>query len=150
MFWFYPSCCMSSGTHCGFDLISLMTNDSRHLSWAHWLFVPFPWRSAYFYPLPISIVLLTFFLMSVLFFLTLDLWQGLKWCQIVCVFFFNFNFYFILLYNTVLVLPYIDMNPPRLYMSSQSWSPHPTSLPISSLWIIPMHQPQASCILYRT
>ena len=25
-------------------------------------------------------------------------------------------FYFILLYNTVLVLPYIDMNPPRVYM----------------------------------
>ena len=35
-------------------------------------------------------------------------------------FFFNFNFYFILLYNTVLVLPYIDMNQPRVYMSSQS------------------------------
>ena len=26
-------------------------------------------------------------------------------------YFFNFYFYFILLYNTVLVLPYIDMNP---------------------------------------
>ena len=34
--------------------------------------------------------------------------------------FFNFYFYFILLYNTVLVLPYIDMNQPRVYMSSQS------------------------------
>ena len=33
-------------------------------------------------------------------------------------FFFNFNFYFyfILLYKIVLVLPYIDMNPPRVYM----------------------------------
>ena len=31
-------------------------------------------------------------------------------------FYFFFNFYFILLYNTVLVLPYIDMNPPRVYM----------------------------------
>ena len=30
-------------------------------------------------------------------------------------FFFNFYFYFILLYNTVLVLPYIDMNPPRVF-----------------------------------
>ena len=29
-------------------------------------------------------------------------------------FFFNFYFYLILLYNTVLVLPYIDMNPPRV------------------------------------
>ena len=38
-------------------------------------------------------------------------------------FFFNFYFYFILLYNTVLVLPYIDMNPPRVYMCSQTWTP---------------------------
>ena len=35
---------------------------------------------------------------------------------------FFFFFYFILLYNTVLVLPYINMNPPRVYMSSQSWT----------------------------
>ena len=35
-------------------------------------------------------------------------------------FFFNFYFYFILLYITVLVLPYIDMNPPRVYMRSQT------------------------------
>ena len=33
---------------------------------------------------------------------------------------FFFFFYFILLYNTVLVLPYIDMNPPRVYMRSQT------------------------------
>ena len=67
-------------------------------------------------------------------------------------YFLKFYFYFILLYNTVLVLPYIDMNPPQVYMSSQSWTPlpPPTSHPISSLWIIPVHQPQASCILYRT
>ena len=29
-------------------------------------------------------------------------------------------------------------------------NPPPTAHPISSLWIIPVHQPQASCILYRT
>ena len=29
-------------------------------------------------------------------------------------------------------------------------NPPPISHPISSLWIIPMHQPQACCILYRT
>ena len=48
-------------------------------------------------------------------------------------FFFNFNFYFILLYNTVLVLPYIDMNLPRVYMSSQSWTllPPPTPYHLS-------------------
>ena len=38
-------------------------------------------------------------------------------------FFLTFYFYFILLYNTVLVLPYIDINPPWVYMSSQSWTP---------------------------
>ena len=41
------------------------------------------------------------------------------------IYFFNFYFYFILLYNTVLVLPYIDMNLPWVYMSSQSWTPLP-------------------------
>ena len=44
-------------------------------------------------------------------------------------FFFSLNviylFIFILLYNAVLVLPYIDTNPPRVYMSSQSWTPLP-------------------------
>ena len=42
-------------------------------------------------------------------------------------------FIFILLYNTVLVLPYIDMNPPQVYMSSNPeppshLSPHTISL----------------------
>ena len=29
-------------------------------------------------------------------------------------------------------------------------NPPPTSLPIISLWVIPVHQPQACCILHRT
>ena len=29
-------------------------------------------------------------------------------------------------------------------------NPPPTSLPIPSLWVFPVHQPQASCILHRT
>ena len=44
-----------------------------------------------------------------------------------------FFFYFILLDNTVLVLPYIDMNPPRVYTSSQSWIPLPPPPHIISL-----------------
>ena len=42
---------------------------------------------------------------------------------------FFLNFYFILLYNTVLVLPYINMNLPRVYTCSQSWSPVPPPSP---------------------
>ena len=29
-------------------------------------------------------------------------------------------------------------------------NPPPTSLPVPSHWVIPVHQPQASCILHRT
>ena len=39
------------------------------------------------------------------------------------------NWLFILLYNIVLVLPYIDLNPPWVYMCSPSWIPHPTPSP---------------------
>ena len=35
---------------------------------------------------------------------------------------------------------------PRVSTCSPSW----TSLPIPSLWVIPVHQPQASCILHQT
>ena len=51
-----------------------------------------------------------------------DLLTSLK-----CSFFFFFNF--ILFYNTVFVLPYIDMNPPRVYMHSQIWTPLPPPSP---------------------
>ena len=61
--------------------------------------------------------------------------------------FFKF-FYFILLYNTVLVLPYINMNPPRVYTCSLSWTPllppspyHPS---VSSQCTSPKHP--VSCI----
>ena len=66
-------------------------------------------------------------------------------------FFFNFNFYFVLPCNTVLVLPYIDMNPPQVYMSSQSWTPLPPPTPYhlsgSSPWTSPKHL--VSCIEHR-
>ena len=43
--------------------------------------------------------------------------------------FFNLDYWFTLLYNIVLVLPYIDLNPPWVYMCSSSWTPLPTPSP---------------------
>ena len=64
---------------------------------------------------------------------------------------FIFFFYFILLYNTVLVLPYINMNLPWVYMSSQSWNPLPPPSPYhlsgSSQCTSPKHP--VSCIKPR-
>ena len=47
------------------------------------------------------------------------------WATNTFTFFLFFFLIFFLLYNTVLVLPYIDMNPPWVYMSSQPWTPLP-------------------------
>ena len=42
------------------------------------------------------------------------------------------------------------MNPPQVCTCSPSWTPPPISLPIPSLWVVPLHQPQASSIIHRT
>ena len=65
--------------------------------------------------------------------------------------FFNFYFYFILLYNTVLVLAYIDMKPPRVYMSSQTWTRLPSPTPYHRSGSSPCTSPKhpASCIKHR-
>ena len=63
--------------------------------------------------------------------------------------FFTFlKFYFILLYNTVLVLPYITMNLPRVYTSSQSWTPLPPPSPYILSGLSPCTTPKhpVSCI----
>ena len=63
-------------------------------------------------------------------------------------YFFNFYFYFTLVYSTVLVLPYIDVNLPQVYMNSQSWTPltplSPYHLSGSSQCTSPKHP--VSCI----
>ena len=65
--------------------------------------------------------------------------------------FYNFYFYFILLYNTVLVLPYIDMNQPRVNMSPQSWTPLPPPTPYHLSGSSPCTSPKhpVSCIEHR-
>ena len=63
----------------------------------------------------------------------------------------NFYFYFILLYNTVLVLPNIDTNPPWVYMSSQTWTPLPPPTPHHPSESSPCTSPEhpVSCIKHR-
>ena len=49
-----------------------------------------------------------------------------------------------------MVFPYITMYPPQVYTCSPSWTPPPSSRPIPSLWVIPVHQPQESSIVHWT
>ena len=60
-------------------------------------------------------------------------------------------FFFILLYNTVLVLPYINMNLPQVYACSPFWTPLPATSPYhtsgSSQCTSPKHP--VSCIKPR-
>ena len=69
-------------------------------------------------------------------------------CLFVCL--IKLILFYFLLYNTVFVLPYIDMDPARVYMSSQSWTP-PATLPYhlsgSSQCTSPKHP--VSCIESR-
>ena len=79
---------------------------------------------------------------------------GIRVCRIYQIVHFLFFFNLILFlnfYNIVLVLPNIQMDPPQVYMCSPSWillTP-PSSLPVPSLWVVPVHQPQASNIVHR-
>ena len=53
---------------------------------------------------------------------------GHDWSDLAHSFIFYYYYYFFLFYNIVLVLPYIDMNLPRVYIYSPSWThlPHPS------------------------
>ena len=62
--------------------------------------------------------------------------------------YFNFYFYFILLHKIVLVLPYIDRNPPLVYMQFQTWIPLPSPSPQHPSGSSPCTSPKhaVSCI----
>ena len=51
------------------------------------------------------------------------MWSILKLVNFIYLFLILFFSFFFLLYNTVLALPYINMNPPWVYISSHSWTP---------------------------
>ena len=62
-------------------------------------------------------------------------------CPIFCFFLYKFIYFnWRLLYSIVLVLPYINMNPPQVYTCSPSWTPLPTPSPGSSQCISLMHR----------
>ena len=62
-----------------------------------------------------------------------------------------FFFCFVLLYSTVLVLPYINMNLPRVYTCSPSWTPLPPPSPYHLSGSSPCTSPKhpVSCIGHR-
>ena len=64
----------------------------------------------------------------------------------------HFIYLFTLLYNTVLVLPYINMNPPRVYTRSPSWTLLPLPSPYhpsgSSQCTSPKHPGLVICFLH--
>ena len=116
--------------HYGFTQCNLVL-DSYHF-FSHCLNIKLPLASLYYmlcesFPLCnlpgyihfiLSINAFYFFIQ--IFYCIYDL-QTFSYCLFIflCLFFFFF-FYFILPYNTVLVLPYIDVNLPRVYMRSQT------------------------------
>ena len=81
-------------------------------------------------------------------FTELDLASFFFFFQLLDVFYLFFTFCFFLIYNIVLVLPYIKMNLPQVYMCSSSWTlispPSPYHPSESSQCTSPKHP--VSCI----
>ena len=100
----------------------------KQINVCFWFILPLAWR----YILIIIIMwihTLSYYMQSLYFFLILIFYFTLQYC-------IGFGIYWHESATGVHELP--NMNPP------------PTSHPVSSLQIIPVHQPQASCILHRT
>ena len=122
---------------------------SKFLSWERYMFTIsyLLLFSVYIFPL---IILFSNYLHFLFPKNTFSFYFFLKCLYLKEIFFLFLLFYFFLLYNIVLVLPYINMHLPWVYTCSPSWTPLPPPSLVPSLWVIPVHHPQASCILHRT
>ena len=58
-------------------------------------------------------------------------------------------FYFLTLHNCISFAKYQNESATGIHVFS-ILNPPPSSLPIPSLWVVPVHQPQASSIVHRT
>ena len=66
-------------------------------------------------------------------------------------FFFFFNFiYFILFFNFKILYWFCHISTWIHHKYTCVPHPEPSSLPVPSLWVVPVHQPQASSIVHRT
>ena len=74
-----------------------------------------------------------------------------RWLRLGCFRIMRFFFLIIIFYFTILYwFCHTSTCIHHRYTHVPHPEPPPTSLPILSLWVIPVHQPQASCILHRT
>ena len=66
-----------------------------------------------------------------------------------CLYFFLILFYFLTLQYCIGFAIYRNESATGLHVFS-ILNPPPSSLPISSLWVVPVHQPQTSSIVHQT
>ena len=59
-------------------------------------------------------------------------------------------FYFILFFNFTILYWFCHISTCICHRYTRVPYPEPSSLPVPSLWVVPVHQPQASSIMHRT